>query len=478
VSKKNLSRSAIWSVMNQSVGQGLVFIVFLVTARFVSKEAFGIMATSMLAVELFRQILIESVGNTFLARKSPTHEDYNAGFIIIFTGGAIAATGIFLTARPLANLFGHSEIASTLRWVSLLLLTTGLSKMHEVWLIQNHGFKTLAIRSVTSICIGGGIGIVLAVNGFGIESLIVQQIVTAVVSAIWLWLASTWRPSMNIQWMKVKEIFNFCKYVSLNSTTGFISGQGDVLLSSLYLGPAATGVYNAAKRLLTAISLVVSSGLNSVALPTLASLSDDPDRFKNSFLKCVSLTTLFTAPLFAGLGVLSQDVISILMGNKWSDVAPVLSILCIVGFITSFLQYSTNILLIKQKSHWITLFSFLDAAVNMALLILIARYGILYLAFAFVLKSLFLSPILIFLSLKLLGLKISDYLITIAIPVSLALIMAVILYYAKILISLNAILNIIILVPLGAGIYILLSAFLNKNSSKDALKFFGKIFHK
>jgi O-antigen/teichoic acid export membrane protein len=60
-SVKSLGRSALWSVLNQSLGQFLVFFVFLVTARFVSKEAFGLMAMAMLSIEFFRQILIESI---------------------------------------------------------------------------------------------------------------------------------------------------------------------------------------------------------------------------------------------------------------------------------------------------------------------------------------------------------------------------------------------------------------------------------
>jgi O-antigen/teichoic acid export membrane protein len=478
VSNKNLGRSAVWSILNQSVGQALVFFVFLVTARFVSKEAFGIMATSMLAVELFKQILIESVGNTFLAKKSPTREEYDAGFAIIFTGGAVAAIIIFFMARPLATLFGHSEIADTLRWISLLLFTTGLSKMHEVWLIQHFKFKSLAIRSLTSISVGGGLGVYLAVKGYGVTSLIVQQIVTAVISATWLWLASAWRPRFKVRWSEVIEIFHFCKYVSLNSTSSFFSNQGDVLLSSFYLGPAATGVYNAAKRLLVAIALTMSSGLNSVALPALASLSDDAEQFRNSFLKCVGLTALFTAPLYAGLSVLSADVIQLLMGERWSDVSPVLSILCIAGFVSSFLQYSTNILLIRRKSHWITVFSFLDAAVNISILVLISRHGILYLASAFILKSLLLSPIMIYLSLKLLDLKIKSYLSILVYPVFISVIMATSIYVIKINTNFPALMNVVLMIPLGGFLYVALSFLMNKQSTLMTLTLFKNILKK
>jgi len=451
-----LGRSIFWSVINQSLGQFLVFFVFLVTARFVSKDAFGIMAMSMLSIELFRQVLIASVGTSFYAKKSPTAEDYNAGFVIILLGGALTALFVFILAGPLAELFGHGDMASTLRWISALLLTSGLSKMHEIWLTKHLEFRILAIRSIVSISIGGAIGIAMAINGYGIASLIAQQIISAVIAAIWLWYSTAWHPNLSFRWQHVASILNFGKFVSLNATANFLGGQGDVLLSSLYLGPAATGIYSAAKRLLTAITLIIGSGLNSVALPALASLSDEREKFANAYLNGIGLTALLTAPLYAGLAVLSPDIIDLLMGDNWTEVAPVLAILSIIGFNRSITQYSINILLIRQKAHWQTALAFTDGALNIILLIVVAKHGLIYLAGAFVAKTLLLSPIVTVLALNLLDLKYAALLRKTLPPILLALSMAALLAVVRERLELSAIANLALFIPGGAALYILL----------------------
>jgi teichuronic acid exporter len=228
------------------------------------------------------------------------------------------------------------------------------------------------------------------------------------------------------------------------------------------LGPAATGIYNAAKRLLVAISLVMSSGLNSVALPLLASLSDDSEQLKDSFLKCVGFTVLITSPIFAGLAVLSPDVIGILMGDRWSDVAPVLSILCIAGFLSSFLQYSTNILLIRRKAHWITLVSLFEALINLLILVVVARHGIIYLALAFVTKSILLSPIMVLLSINIIDLKFLQYWKVIFMPILLSIAMAGIILFLKMHTQFSSLVNLLIMIPFGAILYIALSFIMNK----------------
>lgn len=451
-----LGRSVFWSVINQSLGQFLVFFVFLVTARFVTKDAFGIMAMAMLLIELFRQVLIESVGTSFYAKKSPTPEDYNAGFMIILLGGALTALLVFILAEPLAELFGHRDIASTLRWISVLLLTSGLSKMNEIWLTKHLQFRMLAIRSIVSIGIGGGIGIVMAINGYGIASLIAQQIISAVIAAIWLWYSTAWRPSLDFRWSHVAAILNYGKFVSLNATANFLGGQGDVLLSSLYLGPAATGIYSSAKRLLTAITLIIGSGLNSVALPALASMSDNSEKFAKAYLNGIGLTALLTAPLYAGLAVLAPDIIHVLMGDNWTEVAPVLAILSIIGFNRSITQYSINILLIRQKAHWQTALAFTDGALNIILLVVVAKHGLIHLAGAFVTKTLLLSPIITVLALNLLDLKYFALLRKTLPPILLALSMAALLALARDRLQLPAWANLALFIPGGAALYILL----------------------
>jgi O-antigen/teichoic acid export membrane protein len=453
-SVKTIGRSGFWSMSNQLVGQVLSLAVFLVTARFVSKEDFGIMATCMIAVEFFRQFLIESIGTTIYSRKSATDGEYNAGFYIIAVCGTVSAILTFLLAYPISNLFNHQEIAPTLQWISAILLTMGLSKMHEIWLTKNLQFRSLALRSFCSIALGGGIGVWMAVNGYGLLSLIAQQIITNVASLIWLWSASPWRPSRNVQWENVKSILNYWKLIAMNAVMGQVSLQSDIAFSSYYLGPAATGVYNAGKRMLAAMSMVVNGGLNNVALPVLASFSHEKTQFQRSFLACVLATTALTAPIYVGVAVLSGDVIHVLMGAKWAEVAPVLSVLTVWAFLNTLNPYSANILLIEGKAHWQTILGVFSAAANVGLLIVFARYGLTVLAMALALRVLLSTGVITVMALRILELKMSDYLRQVCPPIVFAMIMGAFIAYGRILVEWHAAVNLLVFVPAGAVVYL------------------------
>lgn len=452
-SVKTIGRSGLWSVSNQLTGQILSLAAFLVTARFVSKEDFGIMATAMIVVEFFRQFLIESISTTIWSRKEATPEDYNAAFYIVVISSAASALLVFSLAYPIADLFGRHEIASSVQWIAGLLLTMGLSKIHETWLVKHLQFKTLVFRSMCSIVLGGGVGIWMAVNGYGLASLIVQQIVTAVASLIWLWTASPWRPSRNVRWENVKSILAYWKFLAVNSIISQVSVQGDTAFSSYYLGPAATGVYNAAKRMLAAMSMVISGGINNVALPALASLAKDKATLRASFLTCVMSTTLITAPLYIGLGVMSEDIIGLLMGDKWKDVAPVLSVLVISAFLNTLSVYDNNVILIEGKAHWQPVIGLFSATMNVLLLVIFARYGLVPLAWALAVRVLITSSVITWLTLRILDLRLGLYLRELAPPIAFSMIMAAFIAYGRMLADLPAWGNLLVFVPLGAAIY-------------------------
>lgn len=449
--RTTVGRNALWSMLNQSVGQILALAVFFVTARFVSKEDFGVMAIALLAIEFFRQITIESVGISLTARKDTNDADYNAGFILITAGSIISAIVMYAIAPFVASLLSNPAIEHALQISSVVVVAMGLSRTHETWMIKNMQFKLLALRSIVAVSVGGAVGIYMAVNGYGLLSLIVQQIIVSMLGMALLWLASSWRPKFETTKACIGDIFSYSKHVAMNSLAFVISGQGDTFFASYYLGSAATGVYNASKRLLLATQLMIFSGLNNVALSVFSTHGD----LQRAYFKAAAYTALITAPFYMGLAVLSQDFVLIILGDKWMEAAPVMSVLAVTMFLTSMDQYNTNVMLVSGKPQWQTALTSLHAALNIVLMIVFARYGLHYVALAMVAKSLIVFPVSLFLALRLLQTGIVEYFKTIHAPLLATVVMGGFIYTLDNLIAgPNPFLNLLVVVPAGILVYI------------------------
>jgi len=477
-SKESIGRGAIWSILNNTVSQVLVLAVFLVTARFVSIEAFGIMAICIVVIEGFRQIAIEGIATAITARKNPDERDYSACFLLTLGISFIGAAVVYLAAFPLAALFKNPDIGPALQIVAALLPAIGLSRTHEEWLTKHMKFKSLALRSLISILIGGAVGITMAVNGFGLISLITQQLLTALIGVIFLWTASGWRPSFKTDLDAMMRLFHESRFIFLTNTTNFVTYQTDIFFATYYLGAAATGIYNAGKRIILALSMIISNALGRVTLPTFANVQDDLITLRSSYLQAVSYTTTLTAPIYAGLMALSSPIILILLGPTWAEAAPVVAILALSAFIVTFGQYNNNILLVRRKSHVQSILSLVYAITNIIVFVIFARYGLIALAWAYSLRVLILFPISVTITLRTLGLSPLAYLKTLYPAIPAAIGMAAIVYEASLLLSLHAIFEVMILVPVGAVIYGALLFLMDRKGTMEMIKLAQSVLRK
>ena len=58
-------------------------------------------------------------------------------------------------------------------------------------------FRSLAIRRLVAVAVGGVVGVGAAFNAFGAWSLVAQQLAYGVASVVMLWTVSPWRPSLH-----------------------------------------------------------------------------------------------------------------------------------------------------------------------------------------------------------------------------------------------------------------------------------------
>lgn len=450
----NLGRSTAWSVANNFLSQMLVLAVFLVTARFVPHEAFGVMAICFLVVDAFRQVIIESIGVTLTSRSHIDREEYNAAFLLVFFGSILAAVLIFMSAPYIAHLMANADIEKPLRIVCLLILAVGLSRVHEAWLMRHYMFKALAVRSIISICIGGGIGITLAVQGYGIWALVAQQISTAVIGVICLWLTSSWKPSLSIGKGKISGIVHDAKNIGVSRGLSFINLQSDIVFSSYYLGAAATGVFSAAKRIMSAIENILNAALTNVATPVFADAKKTDDKGRSSYLSAMRMSVLVTTPLLTGLALLSEEFVLILLGAGWLDTAPIVSVLAINAIISCCLMYDGPVMFVHGKSKWHAIYSIFSSLCNILLLFALSRYGILFVACAYLFRSVLFAPVSLGMVMNILKISLKDLSLTLYPPVLSSAAMASVLFVSMAAIGpLHPVLSLLVFVPMGAVVY-------------------------
>lgn len=452
--KKAIYHGTIWSLIDNFARQMITLVVFIVLARILQPALFGLLATSILIVQGFKSIAFDSIGTAIVRKKEPTDVDYNTGFWACVVLSIPFFLVLFFIAPYIEEWTGAAGLGMVIRGVSLMILTSGLSRIHEARLTHEMNFRPLAIRSFLSVIAGGAVGIGMALKGYGVESLIAQQLVTSLSEFALLWTIVKWKPGFQVSRESLKEILHYSKYVAITAATNFANQNSDIFFVTYYLGSAASGFYATGKRITGTLNIVISTALLRVSLPAFSKLQDNEKELQSTYLHSTALTAMITAPLFVGLAVLSRDVVLLLLGEKWLPSVPVMQIITVIGFLTSIGYYNQSIMLVRNKPQWQAKLTLLYAVSNIAAFAAFTRFGLVYTALAFSMRALLLFPISVWCALKLISVHWKDY-VAALMPslISSFVMMLAIVSAGEFMTGLSVVLRLIALVLTGAAVY-------------------------
>ncbi|MEN8445590.1 MAG: lipopolysaccharide biosynthesis protein, partial [Cyanobacteria bacterium J06555_13] len=299
----------------------------------------------------------------------------------------------FASADFVANGFDQPQLTPILRCFSTLFIITSLSNVQKAILAREFAFKAIATRSLLGLLISGVVGIVMALSGFGVWSLVGQRLTNEVVGSLVLWHASDWRPSFTFSKSHYNQLFNFGISLLALNFVGFFNNRGNDLLIGYYLGSVPLGYYTIARRVLDVLLQLLVRTTSQVALPTFSRLQDDLDQFRKVFYTATQLTSLIAFPVFLGIAVLSLEIVSLLFGPQWQSSVPLIQILAFSGIVQSVSFFKGHILMAMGKPAWRLWQSLLSITLNIVGFFVAFQWGIAAVAIAYVVRRYLVFPI-------------------------------------------------------------------------------------
>jgi O-antigen/teichoic acid export membrane protein len=348
--KAKAARGVLWSLVEYGGGEGISFLVFLVLARLVAPESFGVVALAGVFIMLVQVFLWQGFPDAIVQRQELRPEHIDTAF---WTNMAIALAFLGITqasAGPLARLFDQPLLEGVLRWLSLVFLTTSLISTHQAVFKREFRFKAFAIRSLAGIGTGGVVGVAMAASGYGVWSLVGQQLGNGVASVVAIWLTSDWRPHMRFCRRALTEMAGFSAHVIGSNLVGFCYKRLDVFLLGLFLEAKHLGYYYLVQRLIITIGLVTLSTVQSIVMPVLSRKQDDPEKFREIFVFTVGVVQSLWLPSVVGLGLVAPFVIPAVFGPQWQPATPLLQVMCLVGFTHALTFFSGPALWAKGRA--------------------------------------------------------------------------------------------------------------------------------
>lgn len=391
--KQTAVRGVVWSAIEQWGQQAGVFLVFAMLARLLDTSAFGVIALAETFLALLQVFLDQGFETAIVQKSDISQEHLNSAFWINLGISFLTLFIAYFLSDLVADFYEQSSLSAILKVLPVVLIVRSLGAVHQSILIRDLAFRFLAVRSLCGVIFGGIVSIFMAFSGYGVWSLVGQQITSVSVETLVLWMSCSWRPRIMVSKGHLKELLSFGLNIIGFNLFNFLNRNSDNLLIGYFLGASALGYYTIAYRLIQTLTQLISGITAKVALPTFSKLQGDREKMRDWFLKVVRLTSIFSFPLFAGIAVFASDIISLVFGENWGASIPIMQVLSFIGILHSIAYFDGVVMVANGKPAWRFLVSIFNAVTNVLAFLLVVRWGILAVAVAYVVGGYIRSPL-------------------------------------------------------------------------------------
>ncbi len=330
MNNKRIYSSLALKYFERMLYQGITFVVQIILARILIPSDYGVLSIITVFVAL-SQVFVQSGFSTALVQnKDVTKEDYSSVLWVSILIAIVLYVILFFSAPWIAVFYEMPELSTVLRILALILIPGAYNSIQNAIISREMSFKQLVYCTTGAVIISGTIGIIMAYRGFGVWSLVVQQLSNSVIICVLLSFTAKWKIRFTINFKRIKILFAFgWKLLCANMIDRLYQEFQSLVIGKRY-SSADLGYFNRGKQFPQLIVDNINGSIQTVMLPVFSREQDDPIRLKSMMRRAIVTSSYIVFPMVIGLFVVAEPLVRILLTDKWISCVPYLRVFCIV----------------------------------------------------------------------------------------------------------------------------------------------------
>jgi O-antigen/teichoic acid export membrane protein len=369
-------KGILWNFAEQIGRRGINIVVTLLLARFLVPEDFGLVAVMSSVIAVAGGLMDSGLKQALIRMEHAVQVDYNTAFFSNLVLGLAAYAIIFAAAPTIAGFYGESSIGVLIRAGGIVILVNSFSVVQNAVFSKNLDFKALLMASVPASLISGVAAVVLAYLGYGVWALIGQMTLYALLSMIFLWRRSSWRPTFAASRRSFTEMFSFGSRLFAASTIDALSRNLYIFVIAKVFSTAIAGYYFFADKIKDLIISQLVNSIQTVTYPALSTMQNDDEKLKAGYRILVRITTFTLFPAMAFLAALAEPIFDVLLPANWQSAVPYLQLLCIAGMLIPLHSINLNILQVKGRSDLLLRMEIIKKTSLIIVLVISVQFGV------------------------------------------------------------------------------------------------------
>ncbi len=430
------------------------FVTGIVLARVLFPEQFGLIGMLMIFMAVAQSFLDSGFGAALIQKRDVTQLDICSVFYFnIFVG--LTATGLLYLVAPWIAAFYNQPILTPLtRALSLCIMINSYGLIQTVIFTKQLNFKIQTKVGLIAGTLSGIIGIAVAAGGFGVWSLVVQQVSSALFRTICLWFFSSWRPAMIFSFGVIRKMFGFGSRLLFSDLLNRIFDNIYLVVIGKLFSATDLGFFTRADTIQRLPSNTLGVLVGRVTFPVFSSIQDDPTRLKRGVKKALAVLALVSFPMMIGLAAVARPLVLVILTEKWAPCIPYLQLFCVVGLLYPLHVINLNVLTALGRSDLFLRLEIIKKALIIINIAVTWRWGISAMIYGMIVMSIISYYLNSYYTGILIGYSIWEQIRDTFSYLILAILMGIVLYAAGLLPFRNQWIMLLVQITIGIVIYV------------------------
>ena len=377
----------VWRFLERTGAQAVALIVSVVLARILSPEDYGTIALITVFINILNVFVDSGLGTALIQKKDADNIDFSSVFYTNIVFCTVLYAMMFVAAPLLADFYRNERLTSIIRVLSVTILISGVKNVQHAYVSKTLQFRKFFFATLAGTIAAAVVGIWMAYHGFGVWALVAQQVTNIAVDTVLLWLTVKWRPTLVFSLKRLRHLFVYGWRLLVSALLDTCYAN----LRNLIIGKKYTSkdlaFYTKGELFPKTVVGNINSAIDSVLLPAMSAEQDDRERVKQMTRRAIKTSTFCIAPLMMGLAACAQNVVHILLTDKWLFCVPYMRIFCITYMFYPIHTANLNAIKAMGRSDLFLRLEIMKKIVGLAVLLTTMWFGVMVMAYSLLLTS-------------------------------------------------------------------------------------------
>ncbi len=337
--KSKFVRSSGWMLLGTGSDYVIQFVIFVVLARILAVSEVGVVALAIVVIEVGRVVVNSGYGEVIVRRETFDEHVASVCFTINLALGVALALAMATLGSFAFEHFYQAGSGAPVAALSAIFVLEASRAVHSAKLRREFKYRDIAARGTVASLLSGAGAILLALNGWGVWSLVLQRLVYQAVMNGVTWWSARWTPSLVLDRAVMRELAPFTLRVTISRTLDLLGSRVPDLVVGALFGPVGVGYYRVGARGIDAINRLAIQPFQDAAFAAFSRVGE-ARAIGHAYLRVTRTAAILMFPLQIGAAAIAPEIVFLVFGAKYAESGPVFSALAL-GAMPSTIVYFT-----------------------------------------------------------------------------------------------------------------------------------------